>query len=51
MSVVKKGVRDTNQRIWAEGVTAPRATLIFWGNAVLSPPRAVNQLRLERGGR
>ena len=35
---------DTSERIWAEGVTAPRVILYFFWNAVSSPPRAVNKL-------
>ena len=41
---------DTNQRIWAEGVTAPRVILLFLERS-FEPPARLMLAQPERGGR
>ena len=41
---------DTNERIWAEGVTAPRVILLFLERS-FEPPAQLMLAQPERGGR
>ena len=41
---------DTNERIWAEGVTAPRVILLFLERS-FEPPARLMLAQPERGGR